>query len=180
METIAELFGFTTVAGGIWNAVSYAAFIAIIIGVFYERHRTALVVIGAGTLALYAGFFLHNILFTALQALIVVSGLLQWTKTPRSIAMTAMTLLTILAYALLAASGVLTDRWALAGSLGLLGIAFGLIALPARSGFWLMAAGGVLLVLYAYTVHAWVFFGLNIVFAVANIIELWRRPQNVA
>jgi hypothetical protein len=37
-----------------------------------------------------------------------------------------------------------------------------------------MAAGGILLIFYAFQVDAWVFFLLNIFFAIANIYTWWK------
>lgn len=174
MQTITEFLGFTTLAGSIWNAISYAAFIGIIIGISWERGRNALFTFGASALALYAGFFLHDILFTTLQILITISALMQWTKVSGYFAGIAMTVLTVAAYLFLISRGAIADIWSLAGSLGLLGIAFGILVLNSNSGrkrygFLIMAAGGTLLVLYALHVKAWVFFFLNIFFAIANI-----------
>ena len=174
MQTLIEILGFTTLENGIWNTVSYLAFTSIIIGVFWERGRNILITIGAGALALYAGIFLHNYLFTALQVLIIVSGVLQWLKVSQRPAMITVTFLTIATYVFLAFNGIISNTWAFTGSLGLLGIAFGLIILPKHYGFIIMAIGGVFLVLYAFNVQAWVFFLLNIFFAGANIYT-WRK-----
>ncbi len=174
MQMLIEFFGFTTLANSIWNAVAYMAFIGIIIAVLWERYRNVLMTLGAAILASYAGFFLYNPLFTTLQALIVVSGLLQLMKAPKRTSMAVLMTLTVVAYLFLTLSGAVADGWALIGSLGLLGIAFGLAVLPNRYGFLLMAVGGVLLIFYAFAVKAWVFFFLNIFFAVANI-RTWRR-----
>lgn len=179
VEDVLALLGFSTIMGGLWNAVSYAAFVGIIVGVFSERYRNRLIMFGAAVLAVYAGVFLKNPLFATLQTLIVISGLahMMWLRRPA--AMAVMTVLTSTAYAFLYASGAIVDAWALAGSFGLLGIAFGLITLPHRSGFILMALGGVALVAYAFHVGAWVFFLLNIFFAVANI-HTWRKNRGVS
>jgi len=154
---------------GIWDAVSYLAFIAIIIGVFSERYRNVLITLGAAVLAMYAWFFLENLLFTILQLLIVVSGVMQLVRLSGRIAVTSMVILTSVAYMHLYISGAITDVWALIGSFGLLGIALGLVILPKHYGFLFMAAGGMLLILYAFDVEAWVFFFLNIFFVVANL-----------
>ncbi len=175
MQTLLEFFGFTTLWGIVWNAAGYLAFISIIIGVFSERYRNALITFAAGALALYSGIFLHNPLFTALEILIVISGLLQWTKISKRRAVAIMVMLTGLAYLLLLGGGAITDAWSFVGSLGLLGIAFGLIILPKPFGFVLMAAGGVLLVVYGFAVEAWVFFFLNIFFVFANIRTWLKR-----
>jgi len=174
LETFLGFLGFTTVANSIWNATSYVAFTIIIVGVFSERYRNILITLGAAALAVYALVFLKNPLFATLQTLIVISGLLQMVKLRRNFAVTAMIVLTVVAYAFLHLSGAITGGWALVGSFGLLGIAFGLIILPERYGFLLMAAGGLLLIVYAFHVAVWVFFFLNIFFAIANI-HTWQK-----
>ena len=176
MQTVIDFFGFTDPVSGIWNTVAYTAFIGIIIGVLWERCRDALITLGALALALYAGMFLHNPVFAALQALIVVSGLLKLAASPKRVAMGIMIALTVAAYLSLALSGAIVDAWALVGSFGLLGIAFGLTVLPKNYGFLLMAAGGVLLIFYGFAVEAWVFFSLNIVFAIVSIRN-WKKEQ---
>ena len=174
MQTLAEFFGFTNLAGSIWNSIAYLAFILIIIGVSSDRYRNVLITSGAAALALYAIIFLHNPLFAALQALITVSGSLQLAGISKRTAMTVMMVLTAAAYLFLILGGSITNIWALLGSLGLLCIAFGLVVLPKRCGFLLMAAGGILLIIYAFTVTAWVFFFLNIFFTIANI-RTWQK-----
>lgn len=174
MQTLLEFFGFTTLYGIAWNIIGYLAFIGIIIGVFSERYRNTLITLGAGALAIYSGIFLHNPLFTALQTLIVISGLLQWTKISKQLTVAAMIILTVSAYLFLAWNGTIVDVWSLIGSFGLLGIAFGLITLPRRLGFIFMAIGGALLVVYGFVVEAWVFFFLNIFFVFANI-RTWLK-----
>ena len=176
MQALAELLGFTSFAGSLWNAASYLAFIAIIIGVFWERYRNWLITLGAAVLGIYAAAFLQNTLLAILQTVIVFSGILQLFKTPRRSAMFVMITLTIGAYIFLILTNSITDAWAFVGSLGLLGIAFGLTILPKRYGFLVMAAGGLLLVAYSFVIGAWVFFLLNIFFFVANI-RTWRMTN---
>ena len=175
-QTLIEFFGCTTLAGGIWNISAYLAFIGIIIGVFSERYRNLLFTLGPAVLALYAYAFLHNPLFTALQVIIVVSGILQWLKIAKHTAITVIFSATIAAYIFLASINAITDVWGLIGSFGLLGIALGLAVLPWRPGFLVMAGGGALLAVYGFMVSAWVFFFLNIFFAVANILT-WRKQR---
>lgn len=179
MESFLALLGFSSIAGSLWNVVSYAAFVTIIVGVFSERYRNRLIMCGAAVLAVYAGVFLKNPLFATLQTLIVISGLAQTVQLRRHVAMAIMAVLTSIAYVCLYVSGAIADMWALSGSLGLLGIAFGLIALPNRFGFILMASGGIALVAYAFYVGAWVFFLLNIFFAIANI-HAWQKTRGIS
>ncbi|GMQ95274.1 MAG: hypothetical protein BMS9Abin13_387 [Patescibacteria group bacterium] len=176
MDTLLEFLGFTTIASIVWNAISYIAFIAIIVGVFSERYRNTLITLGAVALAPYAWIFLDSSLFATLQVLIVVSGILQLTKVSKRPAVIVMLTLTTAAYVFLFAGGAIVDAWALMGSFGLLGIVFGLTVLPKRYGFVLMIAGGVLLIFYAFHTAAWVFFFLNIFFSIANLY-IWQKAR---
>ena len=160
--------------GIIWNAAAYLAFVAIIIGVFSERYRNWFITVGAFVLMFYARFFLHNQLFASLQALIVISGCLQLLGVPKRFSIGLLILLTAGSYLNLALNCAINNIWAFIGSLGLLGIAFGLIILPKRFGFRVMAIGGVFLIIYAHTVSAWGFFFFNIFFIFANIVS-WQK-----
>lgn len=175
MQTLIQFLGFTTLASSIWNVVAYIAFIGIIIGVSLEKYRNWFITIGALVLVFYAGIFLHDPLFTILQSMIVFSGFLELTKTPKRLATKSLILAVLLLYAILLKNGVIADMWSFIGSLGLLGIAFGLIILPKRFGFLVMAMGGAFLTIYAYTVSAWVFFLLNIFFARANVKKWYKN-----
>ena len=172
-----EFLGFVSLESTLWNVVGYGAFIGIIVGVLSEGLRKPLFVIGPILLALYAGLFLHDPLFTSLQILITVSGVLQLANVPRRTSMVVMVIATIVAYLFLIFGGILVDVWAVIGSLGLLGIAFVIIRLPKPDVFLLMAAGGALLVIYGFVVEAWVFFFLNIFFAIANVREAVLATQ---
>lgn len=178
--TVQALMGFLglNTSAGLWSMASYLAFVVIIIGVFWERYRNLLVTLGAVVLVFYAGIFLKNPLFAALQSLIVLAGALKFSKLSERFAMGAMITTTVLAYIFLVSNDAINDVWSLIGSLGLLGIAFGLAVMPERYGFILMAAGGALLVAYAFAVAAWVFFSLNILFFFANVIT-WRKQRSV-
>lgn len=175
MRVLTEFFGFTSPISTFWNLSAYLAFIIIIIGVLSEKYRNVLITFGAGVLALYAGIFLHHPLFATLQTLIVLSGiLLSAKKLSKPGTVTIMVILTIAAYLFLMMGGAITNVSAFIGSSGLLGIAFGLAALPKRYGFLLMALGGILLIIYTSYISAWVFFFLNIFFTVANIKKLYQ------
>lgn len=169
MRILSEILGFTTLASIIWNAAAYFALVIIIIGVYKERCRNILFTVGAGILALYAGLFLHNQLFATLQILIVISGIFSIAKLFKRSAMLTMIILTIAAYVFLASSGAIASGWALIGSFGLLGIAFGLMILPKDYGFLLMSIGGILLIIYAFTAEAWIFLILNVFFTITNL-----------
>jgi len=174
MHNILNFLGFTSTHNAIWNSVGYIAFVIIIVGVFSERYRNLFITTGAFVLAVYAKVFLHNALFTVLQSLIVVSGILNWTKIQKKFSVGIMLCITVVAYIFLIVGNHITNVWALIGSVGLLGIAFGLIILPKSLGFIFMAVAGALLVIYAFAVEAWVFFLLNIFFAFANIQTLFK------
>ncbi len=174
MQILLEFLGFTSLTSSLWNAASYLAFIAIIIGVFWERYRNWLITIGAMALAIYAAAFLKNTLLTTLQIVITISGILQLCRVSRNSAMRIMIGCTVAAYFFLIFKNAIADAWSFVGSLGLLGIAFGLTILPKRYGFLVMAAGGLLLVAYSFIINAWVFFFLNIFFFVANL-RTWNK-----
>jgi len=174
MQVMLEFLGFTSLTSSLWNTVSYLAFILIIVGVFYERGRNWLITIGAIVLAIYAAIFLQNTLLTTLQIVITISGILQLCRVPRNSAMRIMIGCTVAAYFFLIFKNAIADTWSFAGSLGLLGIAFGLTILPKRYGFLVMAAGGLLLVAYSFVISAQVFFFLNIFFFVANL-RTWNK-----
>lgn len=173
MQELVNFLGFTSLESTIWNIIGYGAFMAIIVGVLYEKYRKPLFVIGPLLLIPYAGIFLKDPVFTNLQILITVAGILQLLNQPQRFSMKAMILLTIAAFASLVFNGSLVDVWALVGSLGLLGIAFGSIRLPKHDAFALMTIGGLLLIVYSYVTQVWIFFFLNIFFVVANIKNLY-------
>ncbi|KKS88385.1 hypothetical protein A2567_00230 [Candidatus Azambacteria bacterium RIFOXYD1_FULL_42_11] len=175
MQTIIQFLGFTTTTGIIWNSLAYIAFIGIIIGVSSEQYRNWLITIGALVLAFYASIFLHDPLFTILQSIVVFSGFSQLLYRPKLYTTLALILATFLSYLFLILNGEIANIWSFIGSLGLLGIAFGLIILPKRFGFLVMAVGGVFLTIYAYTVSAWVFFFLNIFFAIVNVKKWYKN-----
>lgn len=176
MEVLAEFLGFTSLNSGLWNAASYLAFIAIIIGVFWEKYRNWLITGGAIVLAIYAAAFLKSTLLTTLQIVIIISGILQLLRISKNLMTPAMIGVTIAAYYHLVSKNAIADIWSFIGSLGLLGTAFGLTILPKRCGFLVMAAGGTLLIVYSFVIGAWVFFFLNIFFFIANL-HTWRRAH---
>lgn len=176
MQTLIPFFVFTTLESSMWNAAAYVAFIGIIIGVYREKYRNWLITIGAAILALYAGIFLHDPLFTILQSIIVYSSASQLLRHSKRYTTISMIFATIISYALLFKNNEISNIWTFIGSLGLLGIAFGFVILPKRYGFLVMAIGGVFLTIYAYTVSAQVFILLNIFFTAANI-QKWHENK---
>lgn len=171
MEALLAMFGFTTPVSTLWNLAAYGGFICIIVGVLYERMRNILIVFGSAVLAFYSALFLKDAVFAALQTLIAVSGVMQIFHCKRKTSTMTMVVLTVVALSLLIFGGALQSIATIVGVLGLLGIAFGIVFLPRRSAFVLMTIGGILLTAYAWTFGAWVFFWLNIFFALANIKE---------
>ena len=87
-----------------------------------------------------------------------------------------MVVMTVLVCLFLVFGGNIADTWSAVGAFGLLGIVYGMLCLPNSAGFILMAGGGVLLVVYGFVVEAWVFFLLNIFFAVSNIV-MWHKSK---
>lgn len=175
---IAEFFGFATIESTLWNLAAYVALAAIIIGVFHNRLRNFLFLFGAGMLAAYASLFLDNKIFAILQVLVMASAILQIKSVSKRRAIVIMSVLAAVVYLFLLWSDAIENTWALIGSIGLLGLAFGLMTLPKRSGFILMATAGILLALYAFEANARVFFLLNIFFTAANLYS-WKRQETV-
>lgn len=172
MEALFTVLGFTTLESTLWNLAAYVAFVGIIVGVLYEPLRNHLITAGAAILAAYSALFLHNPMFAALQTIIAVSGAMQLWRVPSWHATNTILTLTVIAVSVLVFGCASHGNQTMLGVIGLVGIAFGLVLAPRRSGFGLMAAGGVLLVAYAWIVGAWVFFWLNIFFALANVKEI--------
>ena len=172
MMSVSAMLGFTTLQSTLWNLAAYAAFVGIIVGVLYERARNILLTVGGGMLACYSAFFLKNTLFPPLQIIVTVSGALQLYRVDRRKTIVTMSALTFATLVVLTFIGALQNAILVVGIGGLLGIALGIMLLPRRSAFALMTTGGILLVAYAWSSGAWVFFWLNIFFALANIKEL--------
>ncbi len=171
MLSLFTVFGFTTLESTLWNLVAYAAFISIIVGVLYERFGTMLITIGAAVLALYSAFFLKDAVFAVLQTIITVSGVMRLRRIENTVTAVTIAGLAILALPALVLYGTLQGAAAIAGAGGLLCIAFGIVLLPRSGAYLLMTVGGILLIAYAWNAGAWVFFWLNIFFALANIKE---------
>ncbi len=79
--------------------------------------------------------------------------------------------------ALLKFTSMIIPFWPIVGFFGLLAIVFGLVMLPHRSGYFVMILAGVLLVMYAVSVEAWVFSLLNAVFIISNIKMLYKSKD---
>lgn len=171
---LAEFLGFTNLESTLWNLAAYIAFAAVITGVLYERWINVLYLPAAVALGLYAGMFIGNPVFAALQSVIGVSAFAGLTKFSKKTSNWIVGLAAAGACIYLLQTGALADYWAVLGSLGLLGIAFGLVVLPHRKGFLLMVLAGIFLTGYAYESKAWVFFFLNAFFVVVSFYK-WRE-----
>jgi len=161
-----------------WDGAAYLAFFFIILAIYREQFVNGTLAVCAVVLGVYAWFFLEISLLATLQGLIFASASLQWAKVPRRRGIIIMGVLTFAAYAWLVFNGDLTDIKALLGSFGLLGIAGGLMLLPLRLAFLVMAIGGTLLVFYSYP-DAMVFVLLNGVFVIVNIKNYWKNRAAV-
>lgn len=169
IETALTTLGFTTWESGLWNGAAYITILIIILAVYLERWINQVVFVGGIFLGIYAWFFLHDPLFTTLQGVIAFSALLQLLSVPRYQSIGLLTITTMTAYVILLSQGVISDPVSVMGSIGLLGIAFGLIFIPSALGFAVLATGSVLLSGYSWFTEVWAFLFLNIFFAVVNI-----------
>ncbi|MBI2109272.1 MAG: hypothetical protein HYT93_03805 [Parcubacteria group bacterium] len=175
MEAVLALLGFTTTAGIVWNSIAYAAAVGSIAGLFIKERnkhiRYTLFTVCGVALAAYSHLFLHSLLFSTLQVVVTCSALFQLCKFEPWRARVSLTLLTGIALIILILSGNLNDVWGVIGTVGLVGIAVGLVLFPLTVAYLLLAAGALFLVGYALETAAWVFFALNIVFALSSIIQ---------
>jgi len=179
VETVFSVLGFTTLEGVIWNSVAYAAVLAIIAALFLEKYDTlryTIFAISGVVLVAYSHFSLHDVLFTILQTVITISALFQLLKFKPWSARVSLGLLTFIAIILLVFNGNLNSTLSAVGAVGFIGIAAGVVLLPLRAAFIVMAVGGAFLIGYAWETAAWVFFILNIVFVIANLIQ-WGRSM---
>ncbi len=179
MEGLIEILGFGDVLGIVWNMAAYLGMGVITAGVLSSRMRKHFFFWGPLVLLLYALFYLNNAILTGLQLVVTVSGLLNLLDVKKR-SPYLVGVLTAIVYLILIFMGELSNVWFWLGSFGLLGIALGLTQLPKRIGFAIMLVGGILIVVYAYALAIWVFFVLNIIFAVANAIELARTDAGAA
>lgn len=182
MEALIEMalttLGFTTWESGLWNGAAYITILIIIRAVYLERWINQVVFVGGIFLGIYAWFFLHDPLFTTLQGVIAFSALLQLLSVSKHLSIGLLTIITGTAYAILLSQGVISDQVSVLGSIGLLGIAFGLIFIPSRLGFAILATGSVLLSAYSWFTEAWAFLFLNVFFAIVNIRSVLIKRKN--
>lgn len=158
---------------GIWNALAYGAFGFLIYAFQTGRAIHVTVVLTGIVLGAYA-YFLGNMLFVFLQGLIVASSALQLMHVSRQYTTGLMLFLTAIVVVTLLLEEVIVGVTDVFGAVGLTGIAFGLIVLPARSGSLILTGSSALLALYSFTSGAWVFFFLNIFFMLINGNN-WRK-----
>jgi len=164
-----EILGFTTIEGTIWNSVAYVSLIAIMFGVAYERFRAQIFVFAPLSLLFYSGFFLGDPLFTVGQSLITTSGVLGLCRVRPFAGMVTMVCLLAIASVSLLLMGVFESTMAILGFYGLMGIVFGILLIPAPKAFLLLSVGTMLLITYAFSVGAWVFFTINFVMLIVNM-----------
>lgn len=182
---LAEVLGFNDIWSTFWNTIAYAASIVIVLAIRQDdKLRNMVITICAPVLAVYAGVFLGNPVFMSLQILIGISGAMIWAKTPPPLPKILTLILTAGIYsflfwvgALKFKVGALSDFLIFAGPLGLACIAFALTTFPKNSGFLLFAIGGAFLTGYALVAEAWVFFGLNAIFALISMRDYMLKTE---
>lgn len=173
MTEILKFLGLTGLVSTLWNLLAYFGMIAITIAVVNKKLRNHFFVWGPLVLFLYAWLFLHNPLLTGLQLIVTVSGILNLLNIKKS-SLLVVSGLTLVVYILLLVTGSISGLWYWIGSFGLLGMGLGLTQLPKKRGFVIMTIGAVLIVIYSGALSIWIWFVLNIVFFIANLIELRR------
>ncbi|PIS35195.1 MAG: hypothetical protein COT36_03635 [Parcubacteria group bacterium CG08_land_8_20_14_0_20_38_56] len=174
MEQIFNLLGFTNIASILWNLLAYAGMILITVAVVSAKWRNQFFVWGPLALLLYAWFYLHNPILAGLQLVVTTSGVLNLRDIKKPAPFVVITL-AVMVFAALLATGQISGLWPWIGAFGLLGIALGLTQLPHKRGFGIMASGGLLIVIYALALQIWVFFVLNAIFFVANLLEMRKK-----
>lgn len=171
MEELLDFLGFSNPVGVVWNLAAYLGMIIITVAVCFDKYRNQFFVWGPLILLLYAWLYLGDPILTGLQLIVTISGALNLIGVKKE-APCVIVFLTIVIYIFLLITGQFSNLWFWLGSFGLLGIAVGLIQLPHKRGFSVMALGGLLIAIYAFALQIWVFFVLNTVFFTANILEL--------
>lgn len=182
---LTKLLGFTTIWSAVWNIIAYATS-AVVIGAIRldDKLRNIVMTTCAPILALYAGIFLGNPIFTCLQILIGISGIVTWAKMPPPLPKIITLTFAAGTYVILFKFGAirfniksLEDFLIFVGPLGLVCIAFALTTFPKNLGFLLFAIGGVFLFGYAVAAKAWVFFVLNVIFALISMRDYVLKTQ---
>lgn len=178
---ILNFLGFVDLQSTVWNLAAYLGMVIILFGVKFEKHRPHLIGAGGIILAVYAFFFLHDYILTSLQCLIAVSSALEIIQVNKKISAMIISVVSVILLIILVGGGFVEDAARWLGIGGVLGIAFGLVFAPNKSGFVSMGLGGAPLVIYAPIVGARVFFILNLIFAYLNfqtvIAMSKKQPQ---
>ena len=181
LNNLAVILGFTDPISTLWNLLAYTGMIAIIVAVFSPKQRGNLFIFGPLALLFYAFIYLHDTLLASLQLIVTVSGFLnryfQNNKLFSRFSTNSIIIFVLAVTAFITSffTGQFSSIWHWFGAFGLLGIAFGLIYIPRKTGFAVMALGGLLVAIYAFGLQIWVFFVLNSVFCISNLIELLRK-----
>lgn len=171
MEQILQTLGFTDPVSTLWNILAYIGMIMIITAVVSQKARNQLFFWGPLSLLFYALFHLHNYFLVGLQLIIAFSGLLNLLKVKKFAAVLIIAF-SLPVYVCLLASHQIIGLWAWIGSLGFWTIALSFVFLPKKSSFALMALGSIFLVVYSLALGIWVYFMLNLVLLVVNILKL--------
>jgi len=169
MEQILNILGFTDPTNTAWSLLGYAGMILITMAVISAKWQKPFFFWGPLILLVYA-VHLNDPILMGLQTIITASGFLNLVDIKKRSTQVVLTL-TIVVYAILLATGKIYGiHWI--GSFGLLGIALGMTQLPLKRGFAIMSIGGLLVVVYALALQVWIFFILNIIFFIANILSI--------
>jgi hypothetical protein len=169
MEQILNILGFTDSINTAWSLLGYAGMILITIAVISAKWQKPFFFWGPLVLLVYATH-LNDFILMGLQTIITASGLLNLLNIKKKSTQIVLAL-TVAVYAILLATGKIYGiHWV--GSFGLLGIAIGMTQLPLKRGFTIMSIGGLLVVVYSFALQVWIFFILNIVFFIANILSI--------
>jgi len=169
MEQILNILGFTDLINTVWSLLGYVGMMLITIAVISSKWQKPFFFWGPLILLIYA-VHLNDSILMGLQTIITTSGLLNLVDIKKRSTQIVLAL-TVAVYAILLVTGKIYGiHWI--GSFGLLGIALGMVQLPFKRGFAIMSMGGLLVVVYAFVSQTWVFFILNIVFFIANILSI--------
>ena len=166
MTTMLNFFGFVDLPSTIWNLFAYGGMVVILFGVKSKNYRPHLIGSGAVVLMFFAFIFLKDYILAGLQLLISISAVFEIARTSKKVSASVTLVLSAILFLALIFGGYVPDLLRWLGIGGAFGIAFGLTLAPKKSGFATMGAGGALLVIYSPFVGAWVFFFLNLIFAV--------------
>jgi len=175
LEQIISELGFTDLFGIFWNGLAYIGMALIIIAVVSDKWRDKFFFYGPAILFLYALFYLEDPLLTSLQIVVTVSGFLNLVKIKKYASLIVFSL-AIIALLVLIVTDQVGEYWHYwLGIIGFFGIALGLVQLPDKKGFAAMSLGGLLITAYSFISAIWVFFFLNVIFFIVNVVELIKK-----